>query len=142
MARYEKIDQTKLAQPVSFDTPSHQDNMRRMITEVLSLKAQENGYETFQEADDFNVDDDFDPQSPWEMVFDPGLKRDITRAEHQELNRFRSELDAKPKSWWQRFRKKDSKSEGDSTAPRNTKQKKSASESPPRDSDEQGDGGM
>ncbi len=37
--------------------------------------------ETFEEADDFDVGEDFDPSSPYEQVFDPILNREVSIAE-------------------------------------------------------------
>lgn len=40
-------------------------------SEHLALQARNQGYETFEEADDFDIGDDFDPSSPYENDFDP-----------------------------------------------------------------------
>jgi len=41
-------------------------------SERLRQEALAAGQETFEEADDFEVGDDYDPESPYEMDFDPG----------------------------------------------------------------------
>lgn len=45
-------------------------DLRRMIREELSRAAAEQGIESFEEADDFDVGEDYDPQSPWELQAD------------------------------------------------------------------------
>lgn len=53
-------------------TPSLAEQIRMHIrSEALRRAAEEAGYETFEEADDFDVGDDYDPTSPYEEVFDP-----------------------------------------------------------------------
>lgn len=44
-----------------------------VVSEKLRMEALAAGQETFEEADDFDVDDDFDPTSPYEVNFDPPL---------------------------------------------------------------------
>lgn len=53
------------------------DFIRDMIRRELSRRAADDGMESFEEADDFEVGDDFDPTSPYEEVFDPGDNGDI-----------------------------------------------------------------
>ena len=67
-------DPTPMALPVGFERPeSIQQLIRRLVTDPsirADLEAQ--GEETFDEADDFNVEDEtFDPSSPYEESFDP-----------------------------------------------------------------------
>lgn len=40
------------------------------------------GGETFEEAEDFDVGDDFDPTSPYEAYFEPITERDVDRLVH------------------------------------------------------------
>lgn len=40
-------------------------------SEYLAHQAKLQGHETFEEADDFEVGDDYDPTSPYENEFDP-----------------------------------------------------------------------
>lgn len=50
------------------------DIVRRMISEERVRQAfMQDGLETPEEADDFDVDDDFEPSSPYEHNFDPPL---------------------------------------------------------------------
>lgn len=48
---------------------------RRQMREELSLYAREKGFETFAEAEDFDVEDDLGaPVSPWDNEFEPDAK--------------------------------------------------------------------
>lgn len=67
---HEILDSTPCAVPVQFRPRSYIDQVREMIKREISQAAQVQGAETFEEADDFNVGDDFDPRSPWELTAD------------------------------------------------------------------------
>lgn len=69
----EIMDPKPIAPPIGYKkAPSIADQMRAMIrSERLRAEAEAAGYETFEEADDFDVGDDFDPTSPYEEVFEP-----------------------------------------------------------------------
>lgn len=83
----EILDPTPLAPPVGyFRQPSLTEQIRQMVlSERLRQEAEAAGMESFEEADDFDVGDDFDPTSPYEQDFDPTpiqeLKRRRTAAE-------------------------------------------------------------
>lgn len=48
------------------------ERIRDMVrSERLAQELDSAGAETFEEADDFDVGDDFDPESPYEVQFDP-----------------------------------------------------------------------
>lgn len=67
--------------PMGFKKPETlADQVRRLIrSEKLAQLASSQEMETFEESEDFDIDDDmFDPQSPYEEVFDPVLGRGIT----------------------------------------------------------------
>lgn len=56
--------------------PSLMDNIRDMIRRA-SEEAAHQGFETEEEADDFEVGDDYDPMdrtTPWEAHFHPGVQ--------------------------------------------------------------------
>jgi hypothetical protein len=57
------------------------ETIQRLVRGELSRVAARQGAETFEEADDFDVGDDLDPSTPYEMVFDPVLGRDVTPAD-------------------------------------------------------------
>lgn len=70
---HEVLDSTPIAVPVKFRGISHEDTIRQIIRQELSRAAQEDGDESFEEADDFDVGDDYDPMSPWELTADQEL---------------------------------------------------------------------
>lgn len=72
----ERVSSIPLAPPVGYiRQPSLAQQIRDMVrSEQLAAEARNAGYETFEEADDFEVDD-FDPSSPYEEVFEPELPR-------------------------------------------------------------------
>lgn len=65
-------DPIPMQPPVGYKrTPPLRDQIREMVrSERLRLEAEAAGAETFEEADDFDVDDDLDPYSPFEEVFE------------------------------------------------------------------------
>lgn len=67
--KYEDLDYTPVSIPLRFTRKSSlSEVVRHMVrSEQLAKAAEEMGYETFEEADDFDVGDDYDPHSPYEM---------------------------------------------------------------------------
>lgn len=77
-------DPEPLVLPSGFRRPETlQEQVRRLVRTSLSLQAAEEGYETFEESEDFNVDDEVDPSTPYEEFFDPALNRSITPQEFE-----------------------------------------------------------
>lgn len=78
-------DQTPVEVPLRFTRPlSMQDEIRRFVRQELSNRAADDGAESFEEADDFEVDDDEDLASPYElMAEEPAFKdgSDLTKPE-------------------------------------------------------------
>lgn len=70
----EILCQTPLAYPVAFQRPEPLHlRIRRMVMQSLMEQAQSDEVETFEEADDFDVDDEpvgFDGPTPYEEHFD------------------------------------------------------------------------
>lgn len=64
---------TPIAPPLGYQKqPTIRETIRNMVlSERLRQEAQAAGVETFEEADDFEVGDDYDPTSPYEEVFEP-----------------------------------------------------------------------
>lgn len=65
----EKPDPTPVQIPIEMRKPeSMDDRIRRIIQHSLSVRARQVGLESFEEADDFDIEDEFDldPTSPWE----------------------------------------------------------------------------
>lgn len=74
-------DPQPVAIPAGFKRPETlAEQVRRLVrSEKLAQDAADQGFETFEESEDFEIDDDmFDPSSPYEEVFDPVLGRGIT----------------------------------------------------------------
>lgn len=73
---YEDPDPTPFSASVNVrPKESLEERMRRMIRDEMSYQAEQQGMESFEEADDFDVDDEGDPVSmyeiPWEPAFEP-----------------------------------------------------------------------
>lgn len=65
---HEVLDNTPVAKPVGWRPPlTMQEQIQRFVREELSRRAAEAGAETFEDADDFEVGDDYDPKSPYEL---------------------------------------------------------------------------
>lgn len=66
-------DPVPMAPPLHMTRPlSLSEQIKQMVRRELSEVAHNQGFETFEESDDFDIDDDpLDPQTPYEAVFDP-----------------------------------------------------------------------
>lgn len=65
---HEVLDNTPVAKPVGWRPPlTMQEQIQRFVREELSRRAAEAGEESFEDADDFEVGDDYDPRSPYEL---------------------------------------------------------------------------
>lgn len=67
-------DPRPIRPPIGFvaQPPLHELIRQMVRSEVLAREATEGGAGTFEEEDDFEVeDDDYDPSSPWEENFEP-----------------------------------------------------------------------
>lgn len=86
----EVLDPTPLDPPLGYvKTLSLHEQIREMVrSERLAAEVAAAGYDTFEEDDDFDVDDDtFDPSTPYENNFDPAIKdihRDVSEHFSQE----------------------------------------------------------
>ena len=73
----EIVSSVPMQPPVGYNPqPSMVEIIRNQIR-LAGLEAQANGMESFEEADDFDVEDDFDPSSPYEEVFEPPLSPEV-----------------------------------------------------------------
>lgn len=69
---HEVPDDTVVEPPIGYIAqPDLIETIRNMVRSEQLKAALDAETETFEEADDFDVDDDFDPMSPYEMFFDP-----------------------------------------------------------------------
>lgn len=72
----EVLDSTPIAPPIGYQArgKTMMEIVREMvISEKLAQDAANAGYETFEESEDFDVDDDYDPSTPYENDFDPTI---------------------------------------------------------------------
>lgn len=84
-AGWEVPDPTPLTLPSGFRRPETlQEQVRRLVRSTVSQIAADQGVETFEDSEDFDVDDDFDPNTPYEVFFDPALNREVSA---EEFNR-------------------------------------------------------
>lgn len=68
----EVVDPTPVAPPVGYKKqPTIWEQQRALIRSELSRQAEAQGFESFEESDDFEVGDDYDPKTPYEADFEP-----------------------------------------------------------------------
>lgn len=78
-------DGAPVAVPAGFKhPPSIQDIIRRAIRQEISTSAAKQGQESFEEADDFDVDDDPEIKSPYELDEDQANAKFIEEKPHEE----------------------------------------------------------
>nr|QJB20361.1 MAG: hypothetical protein [Microvirus sp.] len=70
---HEVPDDTPVAMPVGFSRPPTLiETIRAVIRTEVSQAAESQGMGSFDEEDDFDIDDEpADPTTPWEEVFEP-----------------------------------------------------------------------
>lgn len=79
---YEIPDKTPVAASVDLQRPpTIQEQIARFVRHELSRQAAAKGHETFQEADDFEVGEDFEPSSVHELSPD---QEGLTREDFEE----------------------------------------------------------
>lgn len=69
---HEILDPTPVEMPVRFQRPpTLQEQIKAFVKRELSEAAEAQGVETFEEADDFDIEDDpIDPTTPWELNYE------------------------------------------------------------------------
>lgn len=94
------LDPTPIAPPVGYKKhPSMVEIVRDMVkSERLAQAAREAGAETLEEAEDFDVQDEYLMESPWENDFDPPLVELIEAGRQVVAERERQEAAVKPPS--------------------------------------------
>lgn len=82
---HELPDPRPLVMPSGFRRPETlAEQVQRLVRTHISRQAQEQGEESFEEAEDFDIDDDqAEPNTPYEATFDPVLGREVTPLEMQ-----------------------------------------------------------
>lgn len=96
-------DTTKRTLSTKIKPPSKFEDFAAMLKTASHLARQE-GYETFEESEDFDVDDDWIPmkESEWETCFDPNLG-EITKDQKRFLEAQKLHFEArfgKPIPWY------------------------------------------
>lgn len=95
----EVLDGTPMAPPVGYKRqPSMVEHIRALVrSEQLAAAVAAQGFETFEEADDFDIMDDNDPMpsSPHENEFDPPVKELVVEGKAAKEKREREEAAAK-----------------------------------------------
>jgi hypothetical protein len=64
---HEILDDTPVSLPTRFLRPQNLLAQMRAVVEEMNIRAQENQLETWEEANDFDIGDDFEPSSSWEV---------------------------------------------------------------------------
>lgn len=72
-------DPTEIAPPVGYQKqPSMFERVRELVrSEQLRAAAQDNGFESFEDADDFDTGEDDDPSTPYEECFEGRTAEEI-----------------------------------------------------------------
>lgn len=65
-SRTEQLDTTPIEVPIQRPL-TLKEEMQRFIRQEFSNQLHDDGFETFEESDDFDIDDDFDPLSEYEL---------------------------------------------------------------------------
>lgn len=82
-ARGQEIpDPEPMVMPAGFRRPETlAEQVQRLVRTHISREAELAGAETFEESEDFDVDDDMEPNTPYETFFDPVLGKELTPQE-------------------------------------------------------------
>lgn len=79
---HEVPDQEPVHIPAGFRRPeSLAEQVQRLVRGAISRQAELAGHESFEEAEDFDVDDESEPTTPYETFFDPVLGKELTPQE-------------------------------------------------------------
>lgn len=84
----EVLDSTPVAMPVNFHRPpTLQEQIQRLTRQSLNKLAAQEGKESFEEADDFDIGEDFEPASPHEIEFGPEKEAEFERVATNALRK-------------------------------------------------------
>lgn len=87
---HETLDPRPVEIPAGFKRPDTlAEQVQRLVRNEFSEMASAQGFETFEEADDFDVEDDdeIDVNTPFEVEFDPVLGREVTPADFADAEK-------------------------------------------------------
>ena len=68
---FESVSEVPMQKPTNLRVPSQADRIRQYVRLEQMLAQQSRDVETFDEADDFDLDDDEQWVSPYEDIFEP-----------------------------------------------------------------------
>lgn len=78
-------DPKPVAIPTGFKRPETlAEQVQRLVRRYSAEKAEAEGFETLEDAEDFDVGDDLDPRTPFEVYFDPVLGKELTLQEFKD----------------------------------------------------------
>lgn len=78
-------DPTPIELPLGMKRPETlAEQVQRLVRNQVSQYAAIHGHETFEEAEDFDIEDDLDPSTPYELEFDPVLGKELTPADFKD----------------------------------------------------------
>lgn len=118
----EIMNSVPMEMPIGFRRPlTMAEQIAQATRHEVSMWAAARGAETFEEADDFDVDDDVDPTSPWELEFDPHTGKEYSKEEKAFLDKKRQEFEYFVAESKKRSRHKGNEG-GGRTAPKQKKQ--------------------
>lgn len=83
---WERPDATPVQRALKWNRPGSTLDEIRAALGLIHREALQQGVETFEEADDFDVGDDYDPTSPWEIRPDQELAYQELQASSLESN--------------------------------------------------------
>lgn len=93
-----KPDSKPLALPINFQRPpTLQEQVRRLVSsEHMRLYAQNQGKETWEESNDFDVNEEefsFEAEAPHELVHDETLDQMVPKGQKARMDQYRNEFD-------------------------------------------------
>lgn len=95
----EIFDPVPVAAPIGWKKPKSIQEMMAKYLRDANEYASRSGHETFEEAEDFDVDDSESQfESPWETDFDHVSGREMYKPEKAALDKHRAQFDAYVKS--------------------------------------------
>lgn len=82
-------DETPMEPPLGYKrAPTMVEIIREQVrSHHLAILAAQNDMETFEEAEDFDIGDDYDPHTPYENDFDPTISEMAAAVENDKLQR-------------------------------------------------------
>lgn len=89
----EDLDPSPVSMPLGAKRPERLEDQIARLVRSHEYQAVMNGDDTLEEAMDFDVEEDFDPTSPFETEFDENLGREISPQEwHENRDHFLAEV--------------------------------------------------